>query len=80
MDIISLLQWPGMALGLAGAPLVSSSRAHVRRWGFAVWCVSNVCWIAWSIHTQAWGLLGMQSVFCATSVMGWRNNGPASKA
>lgn len=73
---LDLLQWPGMAFGLLGAPLVASAQAKIRRLGFGVWLVSNVAWIVWSIHSQAWGLLAMQAVFCGTSIQGWFNNGP----
>jgi hypothetical protein len=72
--MIDLLQWPGMVLGLLGAVLVASGQARVRRAGFAVWLVSNGCWIVWALHAQAWGLLGMQVFFSVTSVMGWWNN------
>lgn len=74
MDLIPFLQWPGMALGLAGAPLVSSAQARWRQLGFALWTLSNVCWIAWSFNAETWGLLAMQAVFGVTSVMGWLNN------
>lgn len=72
--MIDLLQWPGMVLGLLGAPLVASRQARIRRYGFAVWLVSNGCWIAWGLHAGAWGLVGMQVVFCGSSALGWWNN------
>lgn len=71
---LDLLQWPGMAFGLLGAPLVSGRSDRARRWGFVSWIVSNVCWIAWGVHTGGWGLVAMQAVFCATSFQGWWNN------
>jgi len=72
--MIDLLQWPGMALGLLGAPLVASARARLRMHGFAAWLVSNLCWIAWAIDAHAWGLVAMQLVFCASSAAGLYNN------
>lgn len=72
--MIDLLQWPGMLLGLVGAPLVASSRASLRMHGFAAWLVSNLCWIAWAAHAHAWGLVAMQLVFCASSAAGLSNN------
>jgi hypothetical protein len=72
--MIDLLQWPGMAFGLAGAPLVASCHARWRRLGFALWLVSNGCWIVWAINCNAWGLLAMQTVFCGSSALGLFNN------
>jgi hypothetical protein len=72
--MIDLLQYPGMALGLAGAPLVSSVMPSNRQLGFALWLGSNACWIAWGINGAAWGLVGMQVFFCWSSWRGWRNN------
>lgn len=71
---LDLLQWPGMALGLAGAVLVARRTNRARRWGFGLWIVSNVCWIAFSAGAQTWGLLIMQTAFMATSCMGWWSN------
>jgi hypothetical protein len=74
--MMDLLQWPGMALGLAGAPLVASTSAGTRRIGFGLWLISNACWIAWGLDAAAWGLVAMQVVFCWSSWRGWRNNRP----
>ena len=71
---LDVLQWPGMALGLAGAVLVARRTNRARRWGFVLWICSNVCWIAFSAGAQTWGLLIMQSAFLATSCMGWWSN------
>lgn len=71
--MIDLLQWPGMALGLAGGPLVASTLARRRHLGFGLWLGSNACWIAWGTHAGAWGLVGMQVAFCLSSWLGWRN-------
>lgn len=76
MDYLNILQWPGMALGLAGAPLVACRSDRLRLWGFAAWLASNACWIVWATNAQAWGLLAMQSVFCLTSAQGVWNHLP----
>jgi hypothetical protein len=72
--VLDALQWPGMALGLLGAWWVASPHRHVRARGFLVWIASNACWIAWSIASGGWGLLIMQTAFCATSCLGWWNH------
>jgi hypothetical protein len=71
---LDVLQWPGAALGLIGAALVSGRTARARRWGFATWIASNLVLIVWCIWTAAWGLLAMYRVYLFTSAMGWRNN------
>jgi len=76
MDILNLLQWPGLVFGLSGAPLVASRADHLKRWGFICWLVSNVCWIIWAIHTDGWALFAMQAFYCITSAQGWWNHRP----
>jgi hypothetical protein len=71
---LDILQWPGAALGLIGAALVSGNSNRARRWGFATWIVSNLVLIVWCVWSGAWGLLAMYSVYLITSGMGWRNN------
>ena len=71
---MDLLQYPGVALGLIGAVLVSQSSPRARRSGFLLWIGSNVLLISWAIGAAAWGLLAMYAVYSVTSVMGWWNN------
>lgn len=71
---LDLLQWPGAALGLIGAVLVSGKTARGRRWGFGLWLGSNSLLITWCIWAQAWGLLAMYVVYLVTSAVGLRNN------
>jgi len=71
---LDVLQYPGVALGLVGAILVSQRSAYRRRCGFLLWIGSNVLLISWAVGAAAWGLLAMYAVYSVTSVMGWRNN------
>ena len=71
---LDCLQWPGAALGLAGAVLVSGRTARSRRWGFGLWLASNALLITWCTWSQAWGLLAMYAVYLITSAAGLRNN------
>ena len=72
--ILDLLQYPGVALGLAGALLVSQRSVRARRWGFLLWIGSNTLLILWAVGAAAWALLAMYAVYSATSVVGWWNN------
>lgn len=70
------LQYPAAALGLGGAWLVSSMSPNQRAFGFALWIVSNVAWVAWGVYSRAWGLVAMQAAFTVTSLRGlWNNRG-----
>jgi hypothetical protein len=74
MQPADLLQYPGVALGLIGAVLVSQGTTSRRRRGFQLWIGSNVLLIAWAVQAAAWGLLAMYAVYTVTSLMGWWNN------
>lgn len=79
MDLLACLaylEYPGAALGLIGAWLVSQRQGRFRRYGFGVWIISNICMILFAISrpTPLWGLFAMFLVYCGTSVMGWMNN------
>ena len=75
---MDLLQYPGVALGLVGAVLVSQRASRARRCGFLLWIGSNVLLISWAVSAAAWGLLAMYAVYSVTSVMGWWNNRDSS--
>lgn len=72
LEIIDLLQWPAMAASLAAAWLVASSRKHRRNAGFWVFLLSNVLWIAWGWHDDAYALIALQLGLAATNIRGVR--------
>lgn len=63
-----------MATSLAAAWLVASSAEPRRAWGFWVFLLSNVLWIAWGVHTTAWALVVLQLGLAAMNVRGLRKN------
>lgn len=67
-----VLQWTGAVLGALGA-LLLALRTTASRWGWVLFLASNGFWIAFGICIDAQGLVAMQLVFTATSVLGlWR--------
>ena len=71
---IDLLQWPAMAVTLAAAWLVASQKKQRREAGFWVFIASNLLWIAWGWHDQAWALIGLQVGLFALNLRGARKN------
>lgn len=69
-DWIGLLQWPAMAVTLYAAYLLGSKRTDRRILGFSMFILSNVLWIAWGWHDEAWALIALQVGLLATNVRG----------
>jgi hypothetical protein len=74
MDWIDLVQWPAMAVTLAGSWLVASQRKFKRNWGFWVFLVGNALWVAWGLHDQAHALVFLQVALAAVNIRGIRKN------
>src|SRR5690554_7597462 len=73
-SLIDLLQWPAMLVTLIAAWLVGS-RHRVRRCaGFLCFILSNVLWVIWGWHSQAWALIVLQLGLFAMNLRGTRKN------
>lgn len=70
MDVLDLVQWPAMAVTIAASWLVASSDPGRRNGGFWVFLVSNVLWVLWGWHTQAWALIALQFCLAAMNIRG----------
>ena len=49
-----------MAVTLVSAWLVASQKKGRRQWGFWLFLLSNVLWIAWGWYAQAYALITLQ--------------------
>lgn len=74
MDLLGLVQWPAMVASLAAAWLVASAAERRRAYGFWVFLLSNVLWIAWGLHTGGWALVALQLGLAAMNVRGLKKN------
>ncbi len=74
---INLVQWPAMAVTVAAAWLVASQRKPKRNWGFWLFLVSNVLWIAWGIYDHAYALVVLQVCLGFLNLRGTVKNQPA---
>jgi hypothetical protein len=80
MDWIDVLQWPAMVVTVVAAWLVASQSKRRRRAGFWVFLLSNVLWIAWGLHDQAYALVVLQLALGAMNVRGAFRNDPKLSA
>lgn len=78
MDL-DLLQWPAMAVTLAASWLVASQSRRRRAWGFWVFLLSNLLWIAWGLHAGAPALIVLQLGLAALNIRGARKNEPQGR-
>ncbi|MFC5547470.1 hypothetical protein [Massilia aerilata] len=73
--LIDFLQWPAMAVTLGAAFLVGARHARRRIFGFYTFIASNILWIAWGLHDEAWALILLQAGLLAMNVRGiFRNH------
>lgn len=70
--LIDLLQWPAMAATAIAAWAVGSTTPLRRRWGFWLFLLSNVLWVAWGIGARAWAVVVLQFVLAALNIRGAR--------
>jgi hypothetical protein len=67
---IDFLQWPAMAVSLIAAYLIGSKRAERRVVGFWTFIFSNLLWIIWGWHDEAWALITLQLALMAMNFRG----------
>lgn len=59
-----------MIASVAAAWLVASSRDDKRGWGFWIFLLSNVLWVAWGFHAKAYALIALQVCLAALNIRG----------
>ncbi len=74
MAWLDLIQWPAMAVTVVAAYLVASQRKFKRNWGFWLFLLSNLLWVAWGIHDGAWALILLQLSLAAMNIRGVKKN------
>ncbi|WP_298235012.1 hypothetical protein [uncultured Azohydromonas sp.] len=79
-ELLDALQWPAMAATLVASWMVASQRKRKRNWGFWVFILSNVLWLAWGWHTKAWALMALQLGLFVLNLRAARKNDPERDA
>ena len=74
MDTGDLLQWPAMAVTVAGAWLLTSTSRRRRFIGFGVFLVSNVLWVWWGLHAGAYAVIVLQVCLALLNLRGLKEN------
>jgi hypothetical protein len=75
---INALQWPAMTATLVAAWLVGSRARRKRLWGFAWFILSNLLWIVWGLHAEAYALILLQVGLFMLNLRGTRKNTQAA--
>lgn len=70
MPYLDLIQWPAMVISVAAAWYVSSTQKHRRNVGFWLFIASNILWIVWGMHAQAYALIALQVCLAAMNTRG----------
>ena len=73
-EFLDFLQWPAMAVSLYAAWLIGSQRAGRRVFGFWMFILSNLLWIVWGVHDEAWALIALQAALMAMNIRGIYKN------
>jgi len=70
IDVLHQLQWPAMVVTVVAAWFVASQRKFKRNWGFWLFLLSNVLWIAWGLHDRAFALIFLQVCLALLNIRG----------
>ncbi|MHC8386575.1 hypothetical protein ACYZTM_00610 [Pseudomonas sp. MDT2-39-1] len=74
MDHLDWVQWPAMLITVLAAWLIGSQKPSRRVWGFSCFIVSNLLWVIWGYHTNAYALIVLQFCLCAMNLRGFKKN------
>jgi hypothetical protein len=80
VETLDLVQWPAMAATIAASWLVASRSQRRRRIGFWCFLLSNVLWVLWGVHDEAYALIALQFALAALNIRGARKTDPDAGA
>jgi hypothetical protein len=63
-----------MAVTVVAAWFIGSQRPKRRMVAFWCFILSNVLWVVWGLHANAYALIILQLCLCAMNVRGFRKN------
>lgn len=59
-ELLNAVQWPAMGVTLLASWWVASRSPRQRAIGFWCFIASNVLWVVWGWHAQAYALIALQ--------------------
>jgi len=74
MDPLALMQWPAMVVTVLAAWWMASTRKDRRFIGFICFLVSNVLWVLWGFHAEAYAVILLQVCLAALNIRGLKKN------
>ena len=69
-----------MTITVIAAWMVASQRKRRRNWGFWLFLLSNVLWIAWGLFDRAYALIVLQRALAVLNIRGAVKNQSANGA
>jgi len=78
MEWVDAIQWPAMLVTVVAAWMIASQKKFKRNWGFWLFLLSNVLWIVWGWHDQAYALIALQVCLAVLNIRGAKKNEPAN--
>lgn len=78
MDVLGLIQWPAMLVTVLASWYIASTRKGRRKAGFWLFLLSNVLWVVWGLHVQAYALITLQFCLAIMNIRGARKAEDAS--
>jgi len=67
---MDFVQWPAMAVTVVSAWMVASPQTWKRNEGFWLFLLSNMLWIVWGIHDQAYAIIFLQVCLAGLNLRG----------
>jgi hypothetical protein len=77
---INMLQWPAMFITVLAAWFVASLSERKRKIGFWCFLLSNLLWMIWGWHDEAYALIALQIALATLNIRGAVKNNDESKA
>ncbi|MCR5882421.1 hypothetical protein LRS03_05910 [Rhizobacter sp. J219] len=78
-ELFNAVQWPAMVVTLLASWLVASRSARRRAIGFWCFIASNVLWVVWGWHAQAYALIALQVGLFVLNLRGAKKADDASE-
>ena len=72
--LLDFVQWPAMLVTMVSTWLVASQSRHKRMLAFGLFILSNVLWIVWGLHADAFALIVLQVFLFVMNARGVRKN------